>query len=168
MLTPVTRAVSLRPFLSTTIRFSSTSTTAAAASTPTTTSSATAAAPKVNKMFTAAKAAKLAAAPKSQKPLVSAPYSIGLTVSNSYPVYNTCKAAGSTKITVVKKVEGDARGLVSDLVRGLKFPQEEVKINPRTKHVVVKGHHGEKIKQWLISQRGNPKLVRDTKTTVAA
>ncbi|KAF6808598.1 hypothetical protein CSOJ01_07453 [Colletotrichum sojae] len=140
MLTPVTRAVA-RPFLSTTIRFSSTSTTdaaAAAASTSTTTSSAT------------------------------ARYSIGLTVGNSYPVYNTSKAAGSTKITVVKKVEGDPRGLVSDLVRGLKFPQEEVKINPRTKHVVVKGHHGEKIKQWLISQRGNPKLVRDEKNTVVA
>lgn len=138
MLTPVTRAVA-RPSLSTTIRFASTSTTSAAAtSTISTTTSSATAAPKTNKMFTAAKAAKLAAAPKSQKPLVSAPYSIGLTVSNSYPVYNTSKAAGSTKLTVVKKVEGDARGLVADLVRGLKFPQEEVKINPRTKHVLVK------------------------------
>lgn len=141
MFPSLTRAVALCPLLtSTTTRLASTST-AAAARTTTTAQNAAAAAgapPKISRMHSGPKAAKLANVPKPNKPLIRAPWGLGLTVSHGFAVYNRTKAAGSTKFTVVKKIEGDARGLVTDLVKGMRFPQEDVKINPRTKHVHVK------------------------------
>nr|XP_036582117.1 54S ribosomal protein img2, mitochondrial [Colletotrichum truncatum]KAF6790777.1 54S ribosomal protein img2, mitochondrial [Colletotrichum truncatum] len=65
-------------------------------------------------------------------------YTVGLTNSNSYPVYKHDKAAGSSKFTIVKKIEGNNKALVQDLVQELGVPKENVKINPVTKHIEIK------------------------------
>ncbi|WYZ43185.1 hypothetical protein EsH8_VI_000884 [Colletotrichum jinshuiense] len=84
------------------------------------------------------------------------PYVIGLTASNQYPVYARTKAAGQSKFTIVKKIEGNKKAFAEDLAREAGFPSEEVKLNPVTGHVQLKGFHVEKVKEWLTSTLGNP------------
>lgn len=69
---------------------------------------------------------------------VSKPYLISLTASNSFPVYRDDKAAGSSKRTVIKKIEGDRKALITDVSAALKVPKENFRINPVTQHVEIK------------------------------
>ncbi|KAJ0160927.1 hypothetical protein CTA2_7068 [Colletotrichum tanaceti] len=84
------------------------------------------------------------------------PYVIGLTAGNQFPVYPSTKAAGSSKFTVVKKIEGNKKAFAQDLAREAGFPAEEVKLNPVTGHVQIKGFHVDKVKQWLSTTLGKP------------
>ncbi|KAL2875044.1 54S ribosomal protein img2, mitochondrial [Colletotrichum sp. CLE4] len=84
------------------------------------------------------------------------PYVISLTPSNQFPVYARTKAAGSSKFTIVKKIEGNKKAFAQDLAREAGFAEEEVKLNPITGHVQVKGFHVEKVKEWLITALGDP------------
>ncbi|WQF85358.1 Putative large ribosomal subunit protein mL49 [Colletotrichum destructivum] len=82
------------------------------------------------------------------------PYVIGLTAGNQFPVYPSTKAAGSSKFTVVKKIEGNKKAFAQDLAREAGFPAEDVKLNPVTGHVQIKGFHVDKVKQWLSTTMG--------------
>jgi large subunit ribosomal protein L49 len=53
----------------------------------------------------------------------------------------------------VRKITGDLIALRDELRGFLAKPDEEVTINSLTGHVVVKGHHQEKVKEFL-EQRG--------------
>ncbi|TQN71750.1 54S ribosomal protein img2 [Colletotrichum shisoi] len=85
---------------------------------------------------------------------VARPYVIGLTAGNQFPVYPSTKAAGSSKFTVVKKIEGNKKAFAQDLAREAGFPAEDVKLNPVTGHVQIKGFHVDKVKQWLSTTMG--------------
>ncbi|CCF35552.1 hypothetical protein CH063_07307 [Colletotrichum higginsianum] len=85
---------------------------------------------------------------------VARPYVIGLTAGNQFPVYPSTKAAGSSKFTVVKKIEGNKKAFAQDLAREAGFPAEDVKLNPVTGHVQIKGFHVDKVKQWLSTAMG--------------
>ncbi|EFQ35665.1 hypothetical protein CGRA01v4_09849 [Colletotrichum graminicola] len=123
------------------IRFSSTDTAAASASSTTTTTTQTPAA---------------------------RPYVIGLTAGNQYPVYARTKAAGSSKFTLVKKIEGNKKAFAQDLAREAGFPADEVKLNPVTGHVQIKGFHVEKVKTWLSNTLGTAAPVAKPSTTATA
>ncbi|KAK2038873.1 hypothetical protein LZ31DRAFT_559257 [Colletotrichum somersetense] len=97
---------------------------------------------------------------------VARPYLVGLTAGNQYPVYGRTKAAGSSKFTVVKKVEGNRKAFAQDLAREAGFPADEVKLNPVTGHVQIKGFHVEKVKAWLSNTLGNAAKPSATATTV--
>ncbi|KAK1499418.1 hypothetical protein CCUS01_00142 [Colletotrichum cuscutae] len=84
------------------------------------------------------------------------PYVVSLTPSNQFPVYARTKAAGSSKFTIVKKIEGNKKAFAQDLAREAGFAEAEVKLNPITGHVQVKGFHVEKVKEWLTTALGNP------------
>ncbi|KAK2027304.1 hypothetical protein LX32DRAFT_640987 [Colletotrichum zoysiae] len=96
---------------------------------------------------------------------VARPYLVGLTAGNQYPVYGRTKAAGSSKFTVVKKVEGNRKAFAQDLAREAGFPADEVKLNPVTGHVQIKGFHVEKVKAWLSNTLGNAAKPSTTATT---
>ncbi|KAK1461595.1 hypothetical protein CMEL01_14549 [Colletotrichum melonis] len=84
------------------------------------------------------------------------PYVVSLTPSNQFPVYARTKAAGSSKFTIVKKIEGNKKAFAQDLAREAGFAEAEVKLNPITGHVQVKGFHVEKVKEWLTTALGSP------------
>ncbi|KAJ0299718.1 hypothetical protein COL5a_005077 [Colletotrichum fioriniae] len=84
------------------------------------------------------------------------PYVVSLTPSNQFPVYARTKAAGSSKFTIVKKIEGNKKAFAQDLAREAGFAEAEVKLNPITGHVQVKGFHVEKVKEWLTTALGDP------------
>ncbi|GKT50636.1 54S ribosomal protein img2, mitochondrial [Colletotrichum spaethianum] len=96
------------------------------------------------------------------------PYVIGLTAGNQYPVYARTKAAGSSKFTIVKKIEGNKKAFAQDLAREAGFPSEEVKLNPVTGHVQVKGFHVDKVKEWLNNTLGNSAAAKSSTTATTA
>ena len=96
----------------------------------------------------------------NSKPLSSLPYAIvrTSTPSRSLPIYETSKAGGSLHVTVVRKCAGDLSHLQLHLLNALKLEasyvdkkgrkKENVKINPLTKQIVVKGWRGAEVKRW--------------------
>ncbi|KAK1976260.1 hypothetical protein LZ30DRAFT_693012 [Colletotrichum cereale] len=114
----------------------------------------------------AASDAASASSATTQAP-VARPYLIGLTAGNQYPVYARTKAAGSSKFTLVKKIEGNKKAFAQDLAREAGFPADEVKLNPVTGHVQIKGFHVEKVKAWLSSTLGTAAVKPSTTPTTA-
>ena len=99
------------------------------------------------------------------------PYLVSRTPSNNLPVYDEAKAAGSQKLTLIRKIQGDHKALMRDLREALSLPDGTVTLNPITHHVVVKvgpspfpqdsqavlmltvapqGRHTPAIKNWLM------------------
>lgn len=78
------------------------------------------------------------ASPVTSPPAPSHRYAVGLSISNNWPVYTVTKAAGQSKFTVIKRVEGDKKAFVQDLVEATGIPREEVILQPVTGHVQVK------------------------------
>ncbi|KAK7701530.1 54S ribosomal protein img2, mitochondrial [Diaporthe eres] len=76
-------------------------------------------------------------------------YLVERTPSKHLSVYNDARAGGTKKQTVVKKIVGDARALRDEIVEELQFPRDDVKINPITGHIKIKGFHADKVQKWL-------------------
>jgi translation initiation factor 1 (eIF-1/SUI1) len=77
-------------------------------------------------------------------------YVVSRTVNKGLPVYSDYKNGGTRLLTIVRRVEGDASALMKDL--NADFPEAVISINAKTQHVVIKGHHVNEIKEWLISK----------------
>ncbi|KAI9480882.1 MAG: mitochondrial large subunit ribosomal protein-domain-containing protein [Benjaminiella poitrasii] len=75
-------------------------------------------------------------------------YSVARTVNKGLPVYSDYKNGGTRLLTVIRKVQGDSTALMKDI--STDFPEAVVRINPRTQHVIIKGHHVNEVKEWLI------------------
>ncbi|KAG6353379.1 hypothetical protein INS49_007459 [Diaporthe citri] len=86
------------------------------------------------------------ATPPQRKQLT---YLVERTPTKNLSVYNDARAGGTKKQTVVKKIVGDARALRDEIVEELQFPRDDVKINPVTGHVKIKGFHADKVQKWL-------------------
>ncbi|OHF02002.1 hypothetical protein CORC01_02581 [Colletotrichum orchidophilum] len=86
------------------------------------------------------------------------PYLISPTPSNHFPVYARTKAAGSSKFTIIKKIEGNKKAFAQDLAREAGFAEDDIKLNPVTGQVQIKGFHVEKVKEWLTSALGKPSI----------
>ncbi|KAJ4344982.1 54S ribosomal protein img2, mitochondrial, partial [Ascochyta clinopodiicola] len=69
--------------------------------------------------------------------------------SNNLPIYTDYKRGGNLLLTTVRKVTGDLQALRDELRVWLGKKDQEVTINDLTKHVVVKGHHTERIAEFL-------------------
>ena len=73
------------------------------------------------------------------KSTTSEPYFVHRTASSNLPVYLLTKSGGNLKQTIVRKLEGDIAILRDQLREFLKIEKkEDIKINPLTKHVVIK------------------------------
>lgn len=86
-------------------------------------------------------------APTSKIPIASElgprePYHVLRTPSNQLPIYLLAKRGGNLHQTRIKKVEGDLAVLRNQLQQALKVPEEEIRINQRTRHIVIKVRYG--------------------------
>ncbi|KAL2106881.1 hypothetical protein VUR80DRAFT_6077 [Thermomyces stellatus] len=92
-------------------------------------------------------------APPAPSAATSLPYHVSRTASNNFPVYKRIRAGGSHRSTQVRRVEGDPIRLRDDLRATLDVDADDVIVNPRTRHVIVKGDHMSQIKEFL-KQKG--------------
>lgn len=84
-----------------------------------------------------------------QKRLYSTPsYFVSRTSSKGLPVYSEYKNGRTNLSTIVRRIKGDANALVNDLKKD--FPEAVAEVNPITQNVIIKGHHVNEIKEWLM------------------
>jgi large subunit ribosomal protein L49 len=80
-------------------------------------------------------------------------YHVSRSSNKNLPIYTDYKRGGNLHLTTIRKITGDLSQLRDELRVYLNKKNEDVKINPLTQHVVVKGHHSGLIKGFL-EQRG--------------
>ncbi|GAA5817423.1 hypothetical protein MFLAVUS_010969 [Mucor flavus] len=77
-------------------------------------------------------------------------YTIQRTTNKGLPVYSEYKNGNTRLLTIVRRIEGDSNALMNDLKAD--FPEAVLSVNSKTQHVVIKGHHVNEIKEWLITK----------------
>ncbi|KAJ9158009.1 hypothetical protein NKR19_g3749 [Coniochaeta hoffmannii] len=87
-------------------------------------------------------------APASSRP----PYLVSRTPSLNLPVYTETKRGGNKKLTVLKKIEGDARALKEALRAELKLEDGQIRINHVTGHIEIAGFRKEDVASFLAKQ----------------
>lgn len=55
-------------------------------------------------------------------------------------------------MVLIKKVDGDRKKLLEDMVESLGVSQDEIRINPTTQNLELKGDYYEKAKSWLLAR----------------
>ncbi|KAL7951433.1 mitochondrial large subunit ribosomal protein domain-containing protein [Trichoderma barbatum] len=89
---------------------------------------------------------------KTPEELVSLGYIVRRTPSVQLPIYRRWQSGGTRQVILIKKVDGDRVRLLEDLVGGLGIAREDVRINPTTQHIELKGDHFEKARGWLLER----------------
>ncbi|KAG6010547.1 hypothetical protein E4U21_005900 [Claviceps maximensis] len=89
---------------------------------------------------------------KTLEELASSPYIVRRTPSTQLPVYKNFKSGGNLVMVMIKKVDGDRRRLLEDLVRALALKPSSIRINPTTQNLEIKGDYYEQAKSWLLAR----------------
>ncbi|OIW26597.1 hypothetical protein CONLIGDRAFT_716855 [Coniochaeta ligniaria NRRL 30616] len=85
-------------------------------------------------------------------PAARPPYLVSRTPSLFLPVYQDTKRGGNKKLTVLKKIEGDARALKEALKAELKLEDGQIKINHVTGHIEIVGFRKDEVVSYLTKQ----------------
>ncbi|KAF3033820.1 hypothetical protein E8E12_003982 [Didymella heteroderae] len=88
-------------------------------------------------------------ATEPQMPLSPPRYHVSRSANKNLPIYTDFKRGGNLHLTTVRKITGDLQALRDELRAWLSKKDEDVKINTLTQQVIVKGHHKEKIEEFL-------------------
>ncbi|KAF9184663.1 hypothetical protein BGZ51_003206 [Haplosporangium sp. Z 767] len=88
-----------------------------------------------------------ASAAKPLKPSLPRTYFVERTKSGQLPVYSEFKNAGNRPLTVIRKIQGNATALKTDLLST--YPGAEVRVNERSNQVILKGLVMDDVRQWL-------------------
>ncbi|KAG0254734.1 hypothetical protein BG011_005544 [Mortierella polycephala] len=102
-------------------------------------------APAVTSTSTTAKTTTAAA--EALKPSLPRAYFVERTKSGQLPVYSEFKNAGNRPLTVIRKIQGNATALKTDLLST--YPDADVCINERSNQIVLKGLVMDDVRQWL-------------------
>jgi large subunit ribosomal protein L49 len=86
---------------------------------------------------------------ESNLSLPQAKYHVSRSVNKNLPIYTEYKRGGNLHLTTVRKITGDLSALRDELRVFLGKKNEDVKINPVTQHVIVKGHYPKEIAEFL-------------------
>ncbi|ODA75932.1 hypothetical protein RJ55_08573 [Drechmeria coniospora] len=89
---------------------------------------------------------------KSPEELARLSYMVRRTPSTQLPIYRRTLSGGTRQVVVIKKIDGDKRRMLEDIVEALNVSKEDVRINPTTQHIELKGKHFDKAREWLIER----------------
>ncbi|GKT99029.1 mitochondrial large ribosomal subunit l49 [Fusarium langsethiae] len=78
-------------------------------------------------------------------------YIIKRTPSLQVPVYRKWMSGGNRCIVMIKKVKGDYSKLVKDISDDLDIKAEDIRINPVTQHIEIKGDVYAQTVQWVLN-----------------
>jgi large subunit ribosomal protein L49 len=78
-------------------------------------------------------------------------YIIKRTPSLQVPVYRKWMSGGNRCIVMIKKVKGDYSKLVKDISDDLDIKAEDIRINPVTQHIEIKGDVYTQTVQWVLN-----------------
>ncbi|KAH7246182.1 hypothetical protein BKA59DRAFT_477406 [Fusarium tricinctum] len=78
-------------------------------------------------------------------------YIIRRTPASQLAIYRKWMSGGNRMIVLIKKIDGDRSKLVKDLIRDLQIKPVDIRINPVTQHVEIKGDVYDKVIQWVLN-----------------
>ncbi|KAF7555125.1 hypothetical protein G7046_g6629 [Stylonectria norvegica] len=88
---------------------------------------------------------------KTEEELALLPYIVRRTPYAQLPVYRKWMSGGNRVIILVKKVDGDRRRLVEDLQKAFELEKDDIRLNPTTQHIEIKGNRFEQSIDWLLA-----------------
>ncbi|KAK3839004.1 MAG: mitochondrial large subunit ribosomal protein-domain-containing protein [Linnemannia gamsii] len=74
-------------------------------------------------------------------------YFVERTKAGQLPVYSEFKNAGTRPLTIIRKIQGNATALKTDLLTT--YPGAEIRVNERSNQVILKGLVMDDVRQWL-------------------
>ncbi|GJJ78159.1 large subunit ribosomal protein L49 [Entomortierella parvispora] len=74
-------------------------------------------------------------------------YFVERTKSGQLPVYSEFKNAGTRPLTIIRKIQGNATALKTDIM--VTYPGAEIRVNERSNQVILKGLVMDDVRQWL-------------------
>jgi large subunit ribosomal protein L49 len=75
---------------------------------------------------------------KTAEELAQLAYVVRRTPSAQLPLYRRWMSGGTRLVILIKKVDGDRRKMVDDLIEALQITREDVRLNPTTQHIELK------------------------------
>ncbi|KAB5536328.1 mitochondrial large subunit ribosomal protein-domain-containing protein [Coniochaeta sp. 2T2.1] len=88
----------------------------------------------------------------ASSPASRPPYLVSRTPSLFLPVYQDTKRGGNKKLTILKKIQGDARVLKEDLRTELGLEEGQIRINHVTGHIEIVGFRKDDVVSYLTKQ----------------
>ncbi|OAQ66435.1 ribosomal protein L49/IMG2 [Pochonia chlamydosporia 170] len=89
---------------------------------------------------------------KSPEEFTGSPYIVRRTPSAQLPVYRRFTSGGNREVVFIKKVDGDRKKLLEDLVESLGVSRGDIRLNPLTQHLELKGNFYDRTKSWLLER----------------
>ncbi|CAM1504060.1 Fc.00g016510.m01.CDS01 [Cosmosporella sp. VM-42] len=89
---------------------------------------------------------------KTDEELATMPYVVRRTPYSQLPIYRRWMSGGNRMLILIKKVEGDRRRLVDELAEELQLDKADIRLNPTTQHIEIKGNQFEKALDWLLAK----------------
>ncbi|KAG0030176.1 hypothetical protein BGZ81_002991 [Podila clonocystis] len=77
-------------------------------------------------------------------------YFVERTKAGQLPVYSEYKNAGTRTLTIIRKIQGNATALKTDILTT--YPGAEVRVNKRSNQVILKGLVMDDVRQWLTAK----------------
>ncbi|KAF9205542.1 hypothetical protein BGZ49_003876 [Haplosporangium sp. Z 27] len=84
------------------------------------------------------------------EPSLPRTYFVERTKSGQLPVYSEFKNAGSRPLTIIRKIQGNAAALRTDLLST--YPNADIRLNERCNQVILKGSVMDDVRQWLTAK----------------
>ncbi|RMJ11250.1 hypothetical protein BHE90_004025 [Fusarium euwallaceae] len=89
---------------------------------------------------------------KTEKQLAAAfPYIVRRTPYSQLPVYQKWMSGGNRVLVLIKKVDGDRTRLMEDLTTALEVKRSNIRLNPTTQHIEIKGPYFKQAMDWLLN-----------------
>ncbi|KAF9082391.1 hypothetical protein BGX29_009510 [Mortierella sp. GBA35] len=96
---------------------------------------------------TATSTATKATSTAVKTPALPRTYFVERTKAGQLPVYSEFKNAGTRPLTIIRKIQGNATALKTDLLTT--YPGAEIRVNERSNQVILKGMVMDDVRQWL-------------------
>lgn len=78
---------------------------------------------------------------------------VARTSNQSLPVYSEIKNGGTQQLTIIRRIQGDAEALKTEMAALFPdAPKNHIKVNPTNNHIIIKGLYVNELKQWLANK----------------
>ncbi|KAK3187522.1 hypothetical protein K4F52_003580 [Lecanicillium sp. MT-2017a] len=79
-------------------------------------------------------------------------YIVRRTPSVQLPIYRTWKSGNTRQVITIKKIDGDKRKMLQELSEALSVDKGNIRINPTTQHIELKGDYFDQARSWLLER----------------
>jgi large subunit ribosomal protein L49 len=91
-------------------------------------------------------------APTPSPPRLQLSYHVSRSHTNNLPIYRDFKGHGSLKLTLIRKISGDANALKKDLIEYLRIDPKHAAVVQPANHIKIKGQYTGSVQKFLLEK----------------